>query len=77
MMKFCQDWRIQHNATEILSFREEKEFGHSKIISTYGNSSLMSPPIQIKNMSESSLGKRASINILLPDVSKMNTLEKN
>ena len=77
MMKFCQDWRNQHNASEILSFKEEKEFGHSKIISTYGNSSLMSPPIQIKNMSESSLGKRASINILLPDVSKMNTLEKN
>jgi len=68
---------MQHNATEILSFKEEKEFGHSKIITTYENSSLMSPSVQIKNMSENSLNKRASIHIVMPDVSRMNTLEKN
>ena len=77
MMKVRQDWRMQHNATEILSFKEEKEFGHSKIITTYENSSLMSPSVQIKNMSENSLNKRASIHIVMPDVSRMNTLEKN
>jgi hypothetical protein len=76
-MKVRQDWRIQHNATEILSFREEKEFGHSKIITTYDNSILMSPPLQIKNMSENSIDKRAIIHILMPNSSKMNTLEKN
>lgn len=77
MMKVRQDWRIQHNATEILSFREEKEFGQSKIIATYDNSCLMSPPLQIKNMSENSIDKRASIHILMPNSSRMNTLEKN
>jgi len=77
MKKVRQDWRIQHNATEILSFKEEKEFGHSKIIATYNNSILMSPPLQIKNMSENSIDKRASIHILMPNSSRMNTLEKN
>ena len=76
MMKVRQDWRNKHNASEFLSFKEEKEFGYSKIIATYDNSTLMTPPLQIKNMTEN-IGERANIQILIPEVSKSNNLEQN